>query len=362
MVNKYLRDNRDTCIAMVIPIAILAKLVEHLFLPEKYYFDNHRILYMVNVKNYAGAWEGSYRVASDFFSRINIFGFNTMLQWSVFLGIICNIIVLWMLKKSIKGLDIKQCLFVLMCIGLCNIYIFNIGKDLIQFLIFLLCFLIVTADRLPYTVRVLLCVTAFYWESTFFRSYYIIIAAFIVVVYLIFKIVRTKKIKLNFVNILFVIAMLYLCMYIFLNIARIAMPEDYTEILECKNMSTQLGATSVIADKIDFGTNVNLYMVNYIINSIRMVFPIELINAGVFYFPFFIFQILLLYYIVVNIKNIHSISNKNIIGLSCFLAYFMGSVLFEPDFGSFVRHEAGTFPVILLLFANDNMLIENNRD
>ena len=300
--NRYLRDNRDTCIMLVIPIAIIAKLIEHLFLPDKYFFDSSRMLIMMQDKDFRHAWEGSYRVTVDIFKRINIF---------------------------------------------------NLGKDIIQFTLFFMCFVAISIKSIPNMMKVIICVGVFYWESTFFRNYYIIIAFFIFAIYMIFKVARVRKVKLNLVKILMTIIVLYAFVYLFLNVARVAMPSDYQEILKCKESSTQLGASSVIDDKIDFGQNINLYMANYIINSLRMVFPIELINEGAFYLPFLLFQIMLLYYIVANIKNMHAITEKNVIALSCFLAYFMGSVLFEPDFGSFARHEAATFPVILL-FAIDN--------
>ena len=49
------------------------------------------------------------------------------------------------------------------------------------------------------------------------------------------------------------------------------------------------------------------------------------------------------------------LDDKSFIGLCIFLAYFLGSVLFEPDFGSFVRHEAATLPVIILMVFNPTM-------
>ena len=70
--NRYLRDNRDTCIMLVIPIAIIAKLIEHLFLPGKYFFDSNRMLNMMLDKDYESAWEGSYRVTVNIFTKIGL--------------------------------------------------------------------------------------------------------------------------------------------------------------------------------------------------------------------------------------------------------------------------------------------------
>lgn len=360
-------ENKNAVICLLVPIAVVAKLIEHLFLPEKYFYDSSRILLTSLVGNIEGySWGGNYEFTAKIFAKLNVFNFTSLLQWSIAIGIIFNIILFIMFTR-IKGMDLLQSIFTLMCIGLCNIYVFNLGKDIIQYFLFALCFIIISMDRIPIVIRALGVAMIFYWESTFFRNYYIIMAAFTLVVYGIFKIVRQRHIKINLKKFVLITIVLYVVMCVFLLIASVAMPEDYNDILNCKDSSTQLGASTVIDDKIEYGENIGLYMQNYIINSIRMMFPVELLSGGAFYFPFFLFQILLIYYMYRNIKEIHRVNDKNILALSTFIAFFMGSVLFEPDFGSFARHEAAAFPIIIL-FAIDNLNIikgkvyEDDRD
>ncbi len=45
---------------------------------------------------------------------------------------------------------------------------------------------------------------------------------------------------------------------------------------------------------------------------------------------------------------------KQFLATAIFLGYVLASVLFEPDFGSWVRHEAATFPVLHLLVMSPN--------
>lgn len=359
-VSRVYRENKETVILLLIPVAVLAKMIEHLLLPFKYFYDSTRMLNQSLEGMKEGAWGGNYEFTAQLFAKLNIFGFTTLLEWSLLIGVIFNIVLIIAFVK-IKGIDFLQCMFALMCVGLCNIYVFNLGKDIIQFSLFSMCFIIIVIERFPSWLKVLGCAAVFYWESTFFRNYYIIMAAFTIGVYIMVKILRVKKVKLNIKKIIFIVLTLYLMMYLFLNIARATMPEEYSDILTSKKGTDVMTASTMIYDEIDYGTNVNLYMLNYIINSIRMLFPIELLTGGVFYVPFLAFQGLLLYYIYVNIKNIHCISNNNVIALSVFIAFFMGSVLFEPDFGSFARHEAAAFPVIIL-FALDNVAILKNGD
>ncbi|MFQ9516383.1 MAG: hypothetical protein ACLRZ9_11250 [Eubacterium sp.] len=363
-VKKPYIDNRDMLITLAIPISVIAKLIEHLFLPDKYFYDSNRMLGMVLGDKNTYAWGGNYEITADIFRSINIFDFTSLLQWSILIGIIFDILLLISFIR-LKGLDMLQSIFAFMCVGLCNIYVFNLGKDIIQFAFFALCFVIISIDRIPTWLKVIGCAAVFYWESTFFRNYYIIMSAFTIGVYAILKVVRQKKIKVNIKKIILIVGILFVLMYMFLNVARVFMPEEYDDILTCKAGTEVMTATTMINDQIDFDTNINLYMLNYIINSVRMLFPIELLTGGVFYIPFLAFQILLFLYTYKNIRNIHKISEKNVVALCVFIAFFMGSVLFEPDFGSFARHEAAAFPIIIL-FALDNLNIigkeESNQE
>lgn len=352
-IKKVYSENKETTLLLIIPIAIIAKLIEHLVLPTKYFYDSTRMLGMMLDTGSMSAWGGSYEVTVDIFSKLNIFNFTTLLQWSICIGVIFNIILLIIFSKT-KGFSFLQGIFALMCIGLCNIYVFNLGKDIIQFTLFVICFLVISITRIPNWLKVAGCALVFYWESTFFRNYYIIMSAFTVVVYFIFSYIRKKQPKLNVIKCIMIVATLFLSMFVFLSLAQTFMPDEYMDIMVCKEQTTQLGASTTIDDKIEHNGNIYLFMGNYMINFARMIFPVELLTGGVFYMPFLLFQILLLYYMYKNIRNIHRISEKNVIALCVFIAFFMGSVLFEPDFGSFARHEAAAFPIIIL-FALDNV-------
>lgn len=358
-INKSFVENRETILLLIVPIAIVAKLIEHLLLPDKYFYDSNRMLGMTLENRSMEVWGGNYEITADVFKRINIFDFTTLLQWSIFIGIIFNIILVVAFVK-IKAMNMMQSIFALMCVGLCNIYVFNLGKDVIQFTLFVMCFTIIWINKLPSWLKVMGCALVFYWESTFFRNYYIIMAAFTVGVYLIIQVLRRMKAKINAKTIIVTVSSLYFLMYVFLNIARIMMPNEYNDILTCKEGTEVMTASTMIYDQIEFGNNINLYMLNYIVNSIRMLFPVELLMGGIFYIPFLAFQVMLLCFMYKNIKNIHQIGNNNVIALSVFIAFFMGSVLFEPDFGSFARHEAAAFPIIIL-FALDNIYIIKDR-
>lgn len=132
--------NKNATLVLVFVVMLAAKLLTML-LPAKYFYDNNRILGMTNEDMRVHAWAGSYIVAANFFKAINIFGFTTLSQWSWFLGLFLTLIVFFMVLRLPEP-DMVQTIFLLACIGLLNIYVFNIGKDVIQFLFFMAVYLV----------------------------------------------------------------------------------------------------------------------------------------------------------------------------------------------------------------------------
>lgn len=360
-VEKIYKENINYVVPLIIFVAILAKIVEHFFLPGKYFYDNSRILNTVNDPNFSGRWPGSYEIASNFFRSINIFHLTTFLQWSILLGVFFNILLVILFSRS-KGLDVQQTIFALMCVGILNIYIFNIGKDAIQILFFIGLFIIINLN-INKMLKIIGCLSVLYWESTFYRNYYIIIAFFFLTIVLGISLFKKKRKRMNTIKIFIAILVLYFLTYAFLFVAKNYMPEDYHLVIGSKTDIEIMQSNSIIDDKIEHGGELNLFMLNYIINSIRMAFPIELLKAGVMYLPFVVFEIFLLRYLIKAILRLYEMDFKQTLALSIFLAYFMTSVLFEPDFGSFVRHEITTFPILyILIFNPDNWRIRQHSD
>lgn len=349
------QNNLNAFLGIACVAAFLGKIIEELFLPENYFYDSNRINLMVENPHSKYAWNtGSYKVAADFFRKINIFNFTERIQWSIFLGIVLTIIAVMMFKKC-EGLDTRQIVFGSMCVALCNIYVFNISKDALQFGIFILIFIVVSIKKIPIWIKAVAAGLLLYWESNVYKNYYIIMAFFFMVIFIAFSIIRVKKKRLRWFQYLIVVVGLYAMVYVFLFSARSLFPSDYQDIMEAREYSSHQGQTTVIQEPFEHNGNLNLFFADYLIDSVRMMFPFELVQIGAFYVPFFAFQVFLLFYLIRGIKYMDELDDKSFIGLCIFLAYFLGSVLFEPDFGSFVRHEAATLPVIILMVFNPTM-------
>lgn len=362
MEDKYV-SNKMIALVILIPLTILCKVFQFGVLPSKYFYDSSRILSMSTGSNSMEAWGDSYEVVADLFKEINVLGYTSLQDWAYTLAFIFVFILFFMILR-IEEPDKFQLLFIFCSIALLNIYIFNISKDIIQYGIFFLMYMIIINKRIPKLLRVFLCFYIFWWESTFFRSYYILMGVLFIILYTIIKVIQLKIKVVNKKISIAIFIIIFATMYILIYSSQFISYEDYETLINIRYIATNVEAVSAINNWIDDRGSFTLYMVNYIINSIRMMFPIELLLNGFFYIPFVIYQIFILYYLVKTIKGLNRETEENIIlSLSIFIAYLLVSFTFEPDFGSFVRHESATFPVLHLMVLNkENYKFRKKQD
>lgn len=355
------RRNKSALLVLILPVMVLAKLMVAFFLPDKYFYDNNRILGMTNVTlgladpTTVDEWEGSYRVASDLFAGLNIGRLDTMLSWSLCLGVLFTLLLMFMMVRA-DAPDLFQSIFVLAAVGLLNIYIFTIGKDVIQFGFFFAVYIVLMLPFDNSLVKILMSAGILYFESTFFREYYILIAALILAVYVILTWFRRRG-RIGLGSMLAISVLLFLTIYVAMLAAQIVMPDEYNQMLGLRaGYDTTFGdnadASTLILNWIP-GDNLPIFMANYVINAFRMMVPVELALRGFYYWPFCIFQLMVTLYMIHLISRLNHIKEPVLfLALCVYLGYALASFIFEPDFGSWVRHEAATFPVLHLLVLN----------
>lgn len=352
--------NKNATLLLTFVVMVIAKLLT-LMLPAKYFYDNNRILGMTNEDMSVDAWGGSYVVAANFFKFINFFDFTEMNQWSYFLGLVLTLLVFSMVLRLPEP-DMIQTVFFLACIGLLNIYVFNIGKDSIQFLFFLAVYAVLLLPiDIPF-MKIGIAAVILYFESKVFRSYYVLIAAFVVVIYCILLFFRSRHKIPPAVKIVLTIVTMYVLVCVMMVVASVAMPSEYQQIMGIRDYSLvgredDVDSVTVIKNWVggDNSTNLPLFLLNYLINAVRMMIPFELAVMGVQYIPFVCFQVAVTVYSAHLFGKLDEIDDeKQLLATAVFLGYVLASVLFEPDFGSWVRHEAATFPVLHLLVMSPN--------
>ncbi len=315
-------------------------------LPDKYFYDSNGILTIANGNYNPLYFDSSYLFTGNFFRIINIFGFTTFQQWSYFVSFILSVYIFAFLQKFHK-INLAQMIFIYLTIGLANIYLFRISKDFIQLLFWLVMFLFLDR-KMQYWFLV---IAVFVVEGLVFRSYYLAMA---VISSLIYFLIRFHKRGSN--RTFKIIIFTFLFCFLGLFVLKIVSISNYYYLINLRYLINQnrldsADAVTVIVDLIPNTNNVTIFMINYFINYIRILFPIELLTKGVKYIPFIIYQIMFSLFLIRSSSIVIKFKKKHYyLFVAVIFGYLSVANLFEPDFGSLVRHEITLFPIYLTLF------------
>lgn len=282
------------------------------------------------------------------FQDINFFELKTYEEFEVYITILWNTILLMIMFSLRKKLNMMQAIFLILTILVLNIFDFNLAKEPIQMLYFVLMYVVITSKVLKDGFKYVLCFGILVWASMTFRTYYILIALFMLGASWICKTFILMKEKLNFFDIILVIIALGVGYFLLLSVAKVAMPEEYVELIRVRTRDA--GAKSEIRNWITSDdSNLVLFTLDYLVMLIRMMVPIELITFGPKYWPYVAYQVMITFYVVMALKNIKKNHKSKNVALYVYLGFLCGSATFEPDFGSWVRHEAAIAPILFIL-------------
>ncbi len=368
-------------ILIIVLETIIIKASMYNILPEKYFYDSNLIINVVqNGSNLI--LDTARKFTVNFFKMLNFLGLITVKQWGYLISFIFTIITIFFISKY-KNLNLIQIFFIISSVALLNIYVYTIGKDIIQFIIFLLIYLILKKPKYSNNKKLLLISILLILEALFFRTYYLIMAILMITIYIIYKLFTKSKQKKNFQNtnlhkksVIKMALLIILVFFLEIGVLKFVSIDNYNSIMNARASVNVLRLDSIDAQSIIidiFGPNSHFYifMENYIVNLFRLLFPIELLFndfGNIKYILFIIYQLMIT---VVIIKDFKKINNSNVLWIITIISYIMVSVLFEPDFGSFIRHESCTFLILLELFAicfnhqnkipNDKLLDEGGK-
>lgn len=337
---------------LIFVLAALTKYLQYNVLPEKYFKDSSFILTLMD-GNYVA--DKTYNMTAFIFDKINFLKFYSLQQWSIFFAVIFNFIIVYILYKSKKNYKLSQYFFIYASTILLNIYVFNLSKDIIQFCVFLLIYLILINPKMNNQNKLISILTILVLEAFMYRIYYGIMAFVLLTIYIIYLVfIRNRNLNKN--NI---IKIIFLCLFFFfMEVFFISLisKENYNTIILARsniNMYREFdtNAATIINEPLGINDTFSKFIGNYSLNFLRIAFPIELFFKGIIYIPFVFYQ---LYIIYVFIKTLKKINDKNILLVATFLSYFMISVIFEPDFGSFIRHESA-MALILIALSNESI-------
>lgn len=298
--------------------------------------------------------------AGFIFSKINFLHLaNSYYEYEILISIIWNIIVLTIIAKLKKSYYLLEMLFILASVAVLNIFDFCLAKEPVQMLYFILMYFILkSSGRKEFKFGA--CFFVYILSSITYRNYYILIAMFFIYVYLIYKFIISKIKKVELKQIILILILTYLCYFFILNIVKIITPSNFSELIRVR-----LRASTAASDmRAIFKTNnLAIFTLDYIIMLVRMMVPIELFKLGPKYIVYVLYQLMISIILIKNLMNINKISVDRKIAIFIYMAFLMGSAAFEPDFGSWIRHEAVLFPVFMIVSGfNENIDKETSNN
>ena len=346
--------NKDTfyMLLLIFPIAVLAKVYQYKFTGS----NNFGIMsYMLDAIYNGNTYDfKSYTFPVKIYSLFSFLGFKTNLAWSIFYTIIFNLIIFALLLKY-KKYSLKEYIFIYASMFILSWTVMNMNKDLIQ-LMFLLFIYAICSSKLKNFWKLVLSATVFLFESLVFREYYILVAGLLIIVYFVFS----KRLKNPDRNHYFLdLALIFIIFFGGVFCAKFISPSSYNELIGRRDhLDNMEGVTTIIANKIE-GDSYPVFMVNYVINFIRICFPLELIGYGAKYFIFFLYQLMITWYLF---KSLRTINKNNLIYVSVILAYTIMMVASESDFGTLVRHQSVLLMFYVAMFKNISLKGEQSDE
>ena len=337
----------------IIVLAILSKVLLFNFLGYKYYADSKTIVNFINSGTIIE--DKSFGFTVKFFKLMNIFKFTTIYEWSIFLFIIFNLFMLLFLIKRKDKYSLIEYLFIICSIVLLNIYVFNISKDIIQFIIFGIIYLIFTNLKINLNIKAILTFIIFLLEGLFFREYYAIIGMLFIFLYLVYLFFTKKKLNKNIGIKLLGISIITLFFGII--IIRLISYNKYLDFINARYYvnfyeSGREDTVTIINNLLGYGNSYFKFILNYLINFIRLNLPLELLFKGIKYIPFVIFQLFISFNIY---KILKKVNKNNILIISLIISYLLVAIVFEPDFGSFIRHQSAFIIFYIEMILRNNL-------
>lgn len=278
------------------------------------------------------------------FSLINIFKLTTYIGWEIYISLIWNLILFGIIGNIKEKLDFKQFIFIVLSVMVLNIFDFTLAKEPIQMLYFIVIYCILCSNKIKY--KYLFTVLTILFSAVTFRSYFILIIMFMMLASTLCNTFIIKKDKVRIKNIIFLVFCVTFFYFIFLNIAKVSMPSQFNELIRVRTRTSE-----AVTDmrNIFKSSNLAIFSIDYMIMLIRMLVPVELVRFGPKYFAYIFYQLVITFFIVKALKYVKYNSRQKNVALFLYIGYLFASATFEPDFGSWVRHETVLFPIMLII-------------
>lgn len=333
-------------------LALFMQIVKFHIFPE-YYFYDARSVQRIMVTDDAGILGISYLNTARLCKLLNVlFPMDGQLFGGLFF-FFCGIPVgAWTLSlvdaSLFQGWNkvIASALLLGYCV-LLPVFVWNTQKEAIQFLFLVLMAMIFQhAEENPLAVGLGYIVFMLVWGLSF-RAYYLLILVGSVALYFLLQYPKRKSRVCLFAGVCMLIVMCLLVLKQLHPSLLKKLFDSRARILEADgaNRTINTAIKDIFANP---NQSVCLYLLNYAINAVRMMLPLELLGQGVLKIGFAAWQLFntgLLGIAVIRCWK-KTATETQCLRIAFVMCWYMVAFLFEPDFGSFVRHQTALFPIL----------------
>ncbi|MGF6769889.1 general stress protein CsbA [Paraburkholderia sp. GAS199] len=336
-------STRVIWLVIFVSLFILSQ-IKTLILPAYFFSDASTIDGMIAARATFGAAD-SYASTAAFFQ---IFGFRNS---SAVLPILAFAVILpaymWGLTTSIANkIRMGELAIVLFCFALSIVYMTVLSKDIIVLILVML--FAVRPARWPWLWLVLwLCLASLY--GYYFRTYWFIVIAIFLTLRVFFSISRKPILVWPVVFItLFALAFV---MQVKLGVS---MDSFRTSINDVRVQAGDVNARTMIMPFIGGGSFMAGYL-NVCITLFTLIVPVPLLLLGS---PYYIMIFMLILLLHVNFfrgfsREVRQGSHSHLLECACLvISYLAVQSMFEPDYGSYVRHLSPFYCLMLGVWLN----------
>lgn len=354
IISRTLFGNQFKLVLFWIPLILISKLIRYTILKETL-VDPSGGWFILDYIQHSTASFGLSSLSGDdtispadnaiaLFQILYQFGLDTYYLYEFFLTIIGNLLLFFLVIRCKTKYTCIQGIFLILSIMTLNIFSFNLAKEPVQFLYFVLLFTLFTKQYRSRTKLFILSMLLILFTALSFRMYYILIIYFSSIIYItsgLFN--RINKTTLRIIILFVALTVAYMTLLVILEQIN---PSASLEIVRVRFRESDAVTTIQMFFQ---SQDVSLYSIDYFLLFFRLLFPVEL---GVFGIKYIVFAFVQLFFSVVYVsalKEWKSLDINRKISTIIFSGFLAMSAAFEPDFGSWIRHESVTVPLFLIM-------------
>lgn len=335
---KIKKIDSNLVFAFGILICILIAFFKESIFPEKYFLDSHTIQNLIE-RPYKAVGEDSFTNTAKFFKFLHID--KTFFAPLIALVSYLFAIIFLFKKYNVELVSLLKFFLIVAYSAMAMVYMSTYSKDLVLFLIVVIPFVLFEKKSpLIWSLFVIL-------YASFFRNYWFVTIALFWGI----KLFIVKKPKLLLIAIpVFYILISFVYNYIFgvsLSLIRYEANLDRDADIAQTTIATYIS-----------GDNFLLEAANYLITLVFLILPIPLFLLLKPFYMILTMLIVIFFYNFIKLY-IKEYKNPEYVNIFSFVISFMlVQSLFEPDYGSFVRHLAPLYPIIFVCIAKNTKVLE----